>query len=79
MPMFIFISGYFQKDYSTFSDVKNRVITIAKRLVVPYVIWILIGVCRSCLSNIMIDHGIIIGGTGRYLRFVLRRQMYCGI
>ncbi len=69
--MFIFISGYFQRNYSTFSDVKNRVITIASRLVIPYGIWILVGVCCNCLSDVVFSKMTIRGGDGSLLKLCI--------
>ena len=70
MPMFIFISGYFQRNYSTLSDVKNRVITIVSRLVIPYCIWILVGVCCNYLSDVVFNT-LTIGGYWSLLKLCI--------
>ena len=71
MPLFIFISGVFQHNYSNITEVKCRIIAILKRLVLPYTIWIVIAAGFNLLTDRLLGFNnlTIGGGTGRYLSY----------
>ena len=51
MPLFIFVSGVFQHNYSNITEVRYRIISISKRLVLPYAIWIVIAAGFNLLTD----------------------------
>lgn len=61
MPMFILISGFFQRPCRTFSEIKEKGIKIFKSLCIPYLCWCFVG-CLTVIGFNTITHEEIAGG-----------------
>ena len=55
MPMFILVSGFFQKECNSTDELKKRILKIFNSLVIPYAVWILIALIADCVSAFLND------------------------
>lgn len=55
MPMFILISGYFQKECFSFLDIKAKLVKIIQTLCIPYICWCAIGSILVIGTNAVIN------------------------
>ena len=63
MPMFILVSGYFQKPCHTVRDIKARLIKIFRSLCIPYLCWSGIGCIVYAGANALINTETAWGGV----------------
>lgn len=75
MPMFILISGYFQKSCNTIHDVKIRAIKIFRTLFIPYICWSVVGCSFYLGMSLILSNSLIPLGGYKCIQLLYRQSI----